>query len=250
MPHPDDEIVGFCAAIGRARAAGARVHTIYLTHCCVDADTQWPWRRRRHAAIVGRRRAEAEAAAKVLGVTPVGWATRAARHLWRDLDAGEAEVRAAVARYGIDQIWAPAYEGGNPDHDGANAIARRLAGEGVAVLEFAEYNFVGGRTRLQRFPKLNGQEQWIELSAEERALKRRALRVYASEQSNLIYVDTRKECFRPLPAYDYARPPHEGLLWYARFQWVPFRHPAVDFTQPSDVYAAISAYLAAAPAQA
>ncbi|HUZ12267.1 MAG TPA: PIG-L family deacetylase [Caulobacteraceae bacterium] len=248
VPHPDDEVVGFCAAIGRAKAAGARVHALYLTHGCVDQDTVWPWQRERHDAIVARRRAEAEAAAALLGIDQVGWSTRAARHLWRDLASAEAEVRAAVARHGIDQLWAPAYEGGNPDHDGANAIGRRLAGEGLRVLEFAEYNFLGGRTRLQRFPKPNGDEAVLTLTPPEQARKRRALRLYASEQVTLMYVPVRHECFRPLPSHDYRRPPHEGLLWYARFQWVPFRHPKVDFTHPELVLSAIQSYLGHAAA--
>ena len=52
------------------------------------------------------------------------------------------------------------------------------------------------------------------------------------------------EALRPLAPYDYGAPPHPGRLWYARFQWVPFRHPQVDFTRPADVYAAFATYLA------
>jgi len=53
-----------------------------------------------------------------------------------------------------------------------------------------------------------------------------------------------REVFRPLAPYDYGRPPHAGKLWWARFQWAPFRHPMVDFTPSGEVYAAIAAYLA------
>lgn len=243
-PHPDDEVVGFCAAIGRARAAGARISVIFLTHGCVDRESMWPWARGRYAEAVARRRAEAERACAALGVSLVGWSERPARHLWRELGAGEAEARRAVAAVGADQIWTPAYEGGNPDHDGANAIASRLATEGLGVLEFTEYNFLGGRPRLHRFPHPNGAEQTLELTPEEQAAKRRCLALYASERGNLGYVATRREVLRPLAAYDYGAPPHAGRPWFARFQWVPFRHPQVDFTPYRDVYAAIGAYLA------
>lgn len=248
VPHPDDEVVGFAAAIGRAKAAGAKVSAIFLTHGCVDRESMWPWARDRYEAVIGRRRTEAERATAALGVGVAGWTLRPARHLWRELDEGEAEVRRAVAAVGADQIWAPAYEGGNPDHDGANAIASRLAADGVEVLEFAEYNFLGGRTRLHRFPQLTGKEEVLELTPAEKAMKRRALRIYASEQGNLAYVATQREVFRPLARYNYGEPPHAGKPWFARFQWVPFRHPKVDFTPYGDVYAAIAAYLAGAQA--
>ena len=243
VPHPDDEVVGCCAAIGRARAAGARVTALYLTHGCLDADTVWPWERARQGAMVERRRAEARAAAALLGIEPRGQPDRAARQLWRNLASAEAEARSALAASSADQLWVPAYEGGNPDHDGANAIGRRLADEGVDVLEFAEYNFAGGRARSHSFPEPNGQETVLTLTPAEQAMKRRALGLYASERGNLGYVAVGQECFRPLSRYDYGAPPHVGPLWYARFQWVPFRHPGVDFTRPEAVSAAIQAYL-------
>ena len=242
-PHPDDEVVACAATIGRARAAGARVAVVFLTHGCLGRDTLWPWDRNRYEAIVARRRAEAEAAAASLGVTVAGLATRPARALWRELPAAEAEVRRAMADTKADQLWAPAYEGGNPDHDGANAIAARLAGEGVSVLEFAEYNFAGGRVRSHAFPAPNGSETVLTLAAEEQAAKRAALALYRSERLNLAYVRSEVEVFRPLIKYDYGGPPHEGKLWYARFQWVPFRHPGVDFTDPAEVSRTLSAYL-------
>jgi len=57
-------------------------------------------------------------------------------------------------------------------------------------------------------------------------------------------VTTEREALRPLATYDYAAAPHAGKLWYARFQWVPFRHPQVDFTKPETVSRALASYLA------
>jgi LmbE family N-acetylglucosaminyl deacetylase len=241
-PHPDDELVACAAAIGRAQGAGAKVALIFLTHGCLDAATMWPWERDRYAQAVAIRRAEGDRVAAELGVAIAGWTDRPARHLWRELGAAEAEVRAAMAAFAVDQVWTPAFEGGNPDHDGANAIAARLAAEGVSVLEFAEYNLAGGRPRSHAFPQPNGAETTLQLSADERARKRRLIALYASEKANLGYVAADREVFRPLAAYDYAAPPHPGKLWYARFQWVPFRHPMVDFTRPAEVSAALAAY--------
>ena len=236
-------MVACCAAIGRAQAAGARISVLFLTHGCVDQATMWPWARGRYADDVGRRRAEAAQVAAELGLAVAGLTERPARHLWRELAAAEAEIRAAIAAVSADQLWVPAFEGGNPDHDGANAIASRFAAEGLSVLEFAEYNLAGGRANSHRFPQPNRAETLLQLTSAEQAAKRRALGLYASERGNLGYVAVEREVFRPLASHDYARPPHPGKLWYARFQWVPFRHPGVDFTNPADVTRAVSSYL-------
>ena len=244
VPHPDDEVVAAAASIGRAKAQGAVLFTLYLTDGCIARETMWPWLRKTHGAVVARRRAEAERAAALLGATPVGWSRRSARRLWRELPEVHAEIDSAIKAHGPDQIWLPAYEGGNPDHDGLNALGQ-LYSKDVSVLEFAEYNYFGGETCAQDFPSPSGEEQIMALTAAEQAQKRALLSAYASEQKNLNYVGVERECFRPLAAYDYSLPPHPGTLWYERFQWVPFRHPRVDFTRPGEVSDAICQYLAA-----
>ncbi len=243
-PHADDEVVACHAAIGRAKAEGAQVRVLFLTHGCIGRETMWPWARGRYRQILARRRREAEASLASLGIEAAGWSDRPARTLWRSLEAAEAEARAALARHAVDQLWAPAFEGGNPDHDGANALAARLAADGLSVLEFAEYNLAGGRVNSHAFPALTGAEETLTLTPAEQAAKRRALAAYASERGNLGYVKTAREVYRPLASHDYARPPHPGKLWYARFQWVPFRHPGVDRTRPHEVAQALERYLA------
>ena len=245
VAHPDDEVVACAAAIGRAKAAGAEVFAAYLTDGCLARETMWPWRRKHHDDDVARRRAEGEDAAARLGIKPLGWADRPARRLWRELPGVHAEMRRAIATCGADQIWTPAYEGGNPDHDGLNALASLFADQ-ISVLEFAEYNFLGGRAQAQQFPQLRGDEETIVLTPEEQRQKNALLNIYASERQNLGYVGIISECWRRLGAYDYSQPPHPGVLWYARFQWVPFRHPRVDFTKPEDVSRAIVGYLGSA----
>ncbi len=242
VPHPDDEVVACCAAIGRARKEGAEIFALYLTHGCIARGTLWPWDRKNYDAYVARRRAEGEAVAKLLGITPVGWSPRPARHLWRELASVYDEIRAAITTHKIDQLWVPAYEGGNADHDGLNALGA-LLGVLMSVIEFAEYNFFQGKANSQSFPFPNGTEQTLTPTTEEQAQKLTALAMYKSEKKNLNYIHTARECFRPFAAYDYSKPPHEGTLWYARFQWVPFRHPRVDFTKPREVCAAIMNYL-------
>lgn len=243
VPHPDDEIVAAFAASRRAQAGGAKIHALYLTHGCIAKEVRWPWDHRNHDCHVARRRAEAARAAQRLELIPVGWSNRPARSLWRHLASVNADITNAVREHHIDQIWTPAYEGGNADHDVINALVSRLTSQ-VSVLEFAEYNFAGGRAHSQEFPAPNGSEEVIMLTPDERKQKKQALDIYESEQGNLGYVKTKRECFRPLAKYDYHRPPHAGKLWYARFQWVPFRHPRVDFTDPAEVCRAITNFVA------
>lgn len=242
VPHPDDEVVACAAAIGRAQAAGAQVFALYLTHGCLAQDILWPWQRKHYDAIIARRHAEAEEVARFLDIMPVDWSPRPARHLWQEMGLAFAEIQAALESLDIDQIWVPAYEGGNPDHDALSALGQKLKAK-TSVLEFAEYNFSGGKARSHAFPHLNGGEQIVELTDAEQAIKKAALALYVSEKANLNYVRVERECYRPLTSYDYNQPPHAGTLWYTRFQWVPFRHPRVDFTDPGDVSKAIMYFL-------
>jgi LmbE family N-acetylglucosaminyl deacetylase len=240
--HPDDEVVACAATIGRAQAESAEIFALYLTHGCIARETMWPWNRKNYDARVAHRRKEGEEAAKLLGVTPARWASRPARHLWREIADVYQEIKVAVVQHAIDQLWAPAYEGGNADHDALNALGSLFKTK-MSVLEFAEYNFVGGKAHSQEFPEANGSEQIVMLTPAEQQKKAAALKIYGSEKLNLNYVKTERECFRPLATYDYSRPPHEGTLWYAKFQWVPFRHPRVDFTRPEEVSAAIVEFI-------
>ncbi len=242
VPHPDDEVVGCCAAIGRARAGGAAVFALYLTTGVPDPAALWRWDRAAHPERVQRRRLEALRVAERLGIRPVAFLDTPTRRLKDELAPALAAARAAVAEHDVDMVWAPAWEGGHQDHDSANFLASRL-GDLAPVWEFAEYNRAGGTINAQSFPD-GGEGLMLSLSPDEVALKREALAMYPSETGNLGYVGTARERFRPLPAHDYARPPHAGRTFYQRFQWVPFRHPRVDFTTPEEVCAALQAFSA------
>ncbi len=241
VPHPDDEVVACSATIGRAQAAGSTVFAAYLTHGCVPLKQLWPWQRKRHAEQIQQRHEEARLVAQRLGITPAFWSRRPARHLWRQLPQVLGEVLHLIEKHQIDQIWVPAYEGGNADHDGLNAVGAQLATM-VSVLEFAEYNWFGGTSNSHRFPYPTPETITLELTPEERTTKVECLALYASEQRTLSYVETQRESFRRLVDYDYQKPPHPGLLWYMRFQWVPFHHPGVDRARQSQVSRMIRAF--------
>ena len=242
IPHPDDEVVGCCAAIGRARDRGAEVFGVYLTTGVPAPDVLWPWQRRGHGAWVARRRDEARRVAKRLGIDPWAFLDIPTRQLKDHLGAARNTARGAIAALGVDRLWVPAYEGGHQDHDSANALASSVS-DLVEVWEFAEYNHAEGRVQSQSFPVTGLGEVTLTLSPAEVDAKRRALALYPSEKGNLSYVGAARECFRPQPAYDYARPPHDGLCFYQRFQWIPIRHPRVDITTPDQVCTVVSRFL-------
>jgi LmbE family N-acetylglucosaminyl deacetylase len=233
-PHPDDEVVGAAAAIGRAVAAGASVFLFHLTTGVPAPALLWRGQRRRHALRVAIRRTEAAAAAAALGAGLAGMSDRPCRTLKDDLPAARQEVLAVLERFEIETLWVPAYEGGHQDHDAAHCLASTLRRD-LPVWEFAEYNFAGGVIHANAFVRPRADQILLRLSPEEVRHKGELLGLYRSEQGNLGYTGRERECFRRLLDTDYSRPPHPGVRFYQRFQWVPFRHPRIDFTSPETV---------------
>jgi LmbE family N-acetylglucosaminyl deacetylase len=242
IPHPDDEVVGCAAAIARARAQGSRVFGAFLSHGFLPKGDLWPWQRKGYGKRVALRMKEAQSAADFLGITVVGKnEERAAREIWRNLKQVHEDVQSAIQHCAPDRIWVPAFEGGNPDHDALNALASTV--KGTPVFEFAEYNLADGKVNPNQLLGRHGGEIVHRLKAEEITMKREALSLYASEAGNLSGMACKEEQFRPLPRHDYSKRPHAGKLWYERFQWVPFKHPRVDYTKAEEVSAAILAFL-------
>jgi LmbE family N-acetylglucosaminyl deacetylase len=244
-PHPDDEIVACGIAAFRAIAVGARVSVLYLTTGVPDPAALWRRQRAGHATRVARRRAEAEAAAELIGLEPVGFLGWASRRLRQHLNEAAAEIANAIAGCGAEALWVPAFEGAHQDHDAANALAAQFRAR-LPVWEFAAYNFAGGRVRTNFFPASHGGEVVFEPAPAETAQKRRALAYYASESGNLTHIRVGREICRSLPHYDYGLPPHPGRLFRERFHWVPFRHPRIDFTPSAEVYAGLGRWASVA----
>lgn len=249
VPHPDDEVVGCAIAAHQARAAGARLFAIYLTTGIPPRDLLWRWQRRGYEARVARRRQEALAAAALLGFEPLGFQPWPSRRLKSHLAEALAVIEQACDAHGIEALWAPAWEGGHQDHDVTNFLAAQLTRR-LPVTEFAEYHTAGGAITSQRFIATQGGERVLPLTASEQALKRKALALYRSERANLTHVRCDVESLRPLARYDYAAPPHPGRLFWTRFQWVPFRHPRIDFDAPAEMRAALARFAAAEQARA
>lgn len=241
-PHPDDEVAGCCAAIGRARAQGSSVSVLFLTTGVPSPQRLWPWERAGHPARVERRRQEARQVCAELGAEIALFLPVASRDLLHQLGTTRNLIIEQSAICRADTLWVPAYEGGHPDHDLANFIAFTLR-ENLRVWEYSEYNFYGNRVRSNEFISRNGNEMELKLSDEERRFKKTLLEKYASERGNLDYLRTEREVFRPLAEYDYSRPPHPGTLFYRRFAWAAF-HPRVNHVRPAEVSSAIEQFRA------
>ena len=244
-PHPDDEIVACGIAARRARAEGAEIFVLSLTTGVPPREMLWPWQRGNHSRHVERRREEALAAAMLMGAQPAGFVDIPSRGLIAHRDEAAAALDRTLRETRAGELWVTAFEGAHQDHDAANALAAGFRGR-LPVWEFAAYNFAGGKTRSNRFFDARGGVVELRLSREEAALKRRALATYASERGNLRHVRTEQEAWRPLPRYDYASPPHPGTLFRERFHWVPLRHPRIDFTPSTEIYAALATWSATA----
>lgn len=240
-PHPDDEVAGCAAAIGRARAQGCRVFCAWLTTGIPDEDALWPWQHSRRTERVHVRRSEAERAAETLDIRPIWFQDIPTRRVKDSLAQTYAGIERLLGETAAEVLWCPAYEGGHQDHDTTNFLAS-LFRDRVSVWEFSEYNFAGSRVQSNRFPTETGREREIVLEEEERGRKRELLNIYRSERLNLRYIASVREVFRLLGDYDYSRPPHAGKLFYERFQWARGFSSRVDPTQPEEVCRALTAF--------
>ncbi len=244
VPHPDDEVVGCGAAIGRALGSSCKeapaIFAAYLTTGVPSADRLWPWHRKDHARRVAQRREEARRAAELLGIQPLCFQDIPTRQLKEFLGPTRERLAGLIRELAADTLWTPAYEGGHQDHDVTSFLASTL-GELVEAWEFSEYNYAHGRVRSHQFISPTGAEREVPLGSRERQRKQQLLAIYQSERGNLGHVRIDREVFRPLARYDYSRPPHPGKLFYQRFQWVPY-HPRVDYARPEEVCRAIKRF--------
>jgi LmbE family N-acetylglucosaminyl deacetylase len=243
-PHPDDEIVACGLAAMRAMRKGAQVSVLYLTTGVPPRESLWFWQQAGYEARAKRRQDEAAAAAALLGLGSHGCLGFPSRHLVRHLDNASDRIEGLLDDVDATELWVTAFEGAHQDHDVANALAARFR-DRLPVLEFAAYNYAGGRVRSNRFPAAGASVVDLRANRDEAVLKRRALRLYRSERGNLRHIRVGQEQYRLMPRHDYARPPHPGKLFRERFHWVPLRHPRIDFTPSAEIYSVLGQWSAA-----
>jgi N-acetylglucosamine malate deacetylase 2 len=221
VAHPDDEAVACAALIQRMREP-------YVLFCTDGGPLEkYFWERygSRHAYSLMRQE-EARVALSHVNVKHVEFLrTRADEHiidqqLFQHLPEATEAVSQVVSGVRPQALLTLAYEGGHPDHDSCNFITSIIARErSLPAWEMPIEPLFKKEQR--KFQKLRSAPQpaiQLHPTAEEIARKHQVLAAYAS-QGNLAYLDSVVETFRPLPAYDYARLPHEGVLNYEAWHW-------------------------------
>lgn len=118
------------------------------------------------------------------------------------------------------------YEGGHPDHDATafavHAACRLLSDRMTppALIEMTSYHGRDGiMVSFEFLPNDGGDVITVVLSEARRGLKRRMFEAYVTQQKVLSAFPIELERFRLAPGYDFTRPPHEGPLYYERFDW-------------------------------
>ncbi len=113
-------------------------------------------------------------------------------------------------------VFTHAYEGGHPDHDAtAFAVHQAASKRGVTVIEAPFYRKKAGKKKSvwQEFIPLPGVEHiFLGLDSVARELKHRMLQAHRSQSSAVEHVIVSAEFFRTAPAYDFTRPPNDGVL--------------------------------------
>lgn len=224
--HPDDEVVGAGARLAALRAP-------MIVHVTDGAPADM-----RDAAAGGFASREAYAAARrserarALALAGVGAAQchdvgLVDQEASLDLAGLTRYLAALLERLRPDAVLTHPYEGGHPDHD-ATAFAvhravRRLAARGrhaPVILEMTSYHAGPHGISVGAFlPAGASPCTTLPLDEEARALKDAMFARYATQRAVLAQFPLDHECFRVAPAYDFARAPHEGQLYYERFDW-------------------------------
>lgn len=219
--HPDDEVIGIGGQLPRLAEASV-VHITdgapRLGDMAQRAGFATP------AAYAQARRAEAQAALALAKIGPE-------RIHGLDVPDGEAandlvdlawRIAALIDAGDVETIVTHPYEGGHVDHDAtafavhaACGLLRRDGARAPAIVEMTSYHNGGGFLAAGIFlPAAGCPETKIELGTAERAIKQRMFSCHATQRQTLAMFTIDVERFRPAPAYDFTRRPHEGPLLY------------------------------------
>jgi LmbE family N-acetylglucosaminyl deacetylase len=225
--HPDDETIG---AGARLAAMGGTCSIIHLTDGAPADRRYFPevaknWTRAEYAR---RRRAEARNALAIAGIGEerARWLGLRDQEIPFEMASAAETVAEAICMRPPELIVTHAYEGGHPDHDGAAlvvhaavALARARGVAPIALAEMTGYHDRSGMTVRGEFlpGATGGPEITLELTDDERRVKRSMFAAYVTQQAVLAQFRGTAERFRTAPAYDFLAPPHAGRLHYERF---------------------------------
>ncbi len=225
--HPDDEMVGLGARIGRY-GGGCLAHA-------TDGAPRNEQDSRAHGFAnccdyAAGREAELAKALEMAGIPDMervsfGIPDQEASLALVDLTR---RILALIEARQPEVILTHPYEGGHPDHD-ACAFAVRHAvsaclgctGDGPQIIECAFYHAGGSGIETGSFLPGPGDppEVTYDLTPEEQARKRALMQCFSTQTETLSYFSLAQERFRIAPHYDFTRPPHSGPAFYNDFPW-------------------------------
>jgi len=224
--HPDDEVIGAGAQLPRLPGATIVHTTDGAPRDLRDAQAAGfaCWQ-----AYASTRRDELAAALRLAGL-PAGAARTLGMPDQRasfDLVALTRALVAILEELRPEVVITHPYEGGHPDHDAtafavhaACALLARRGQRPPSLLEMTSYHAGDGGLVTAGFLPWPGSEvTTLVLDAQARARKRELVACFATQRAVLAQFPIEVERFRPAPAYDFARPPHAGRLFYEHFDW-------------------------------
>jgi LmbE family N-acetylglucosaminyl deacetylase len=225
--HSDDEIIGLGILLPQLRRLKAVIH---VTDSAPRSGPDF-----RNAGCrdwldyASMRRNELERALATAGITM----PKRICFWCPDQQASLRIARNAIRLAGLFQRLRPAtvfthsYEGGHPDHDacaaavqGAVSLLLKEKTPAPTILEFASYHLNGSGMEAECFLAEPACPAFSRpLSDEARERKRRMFDCFESQQHVLANFPCRNEPVRVAPKYNFARPPHQGKLFYEQFSW-------------------------------
>jgi LmbE family N-acetylglucosaminyl deacetylase len=222
--HPDDEVIGASAVLGRC----SQPVVIFLTDGVPRDPQLWPpgmsGSREEYAET---RRAEARAALANFAVSgsSIFWLGAVDQEAIFNIVESSAQLLDLLRTHAPDVLITHAYEGGHPDHDAAALAAKlttaRLQADcGMAVVEMTSYHARDRKCVTGEFLNSNpASELLLDLSTQQREAKSKAFEAYASQRLVLGSFSIDRERLRIAPDYDFSKPPHLGKLWYECMAW-------------------------------
>ena len=226
VAHPDDEVIGAGAQLPRLGGVRLLHVTDGAPRNLLDAKAAGfeGWR-----DYAKSRRAELLAALALAGIEPgqadqLGIPDQAASLQMVELAD---TLAAGFQERGPDIVMTLPYEGGHPDHDAtafavhaACALLRQRRRRAPSIVEMTSYHAgPGGRVMSEFLPRPEVEVTTLVLGEADRALKRRLVDCFSTQKLVLADLPIELERFRPAPAYDFARPPHDGPLHYEAYDW-------------------------------
>ena len=226
VAHPDDETVGAGALLGRLDDVVVVHVTDGAPRDLADARSAGFTTREAYARA---RRDERDAALALVRIAPDRIHDLCVVDQEASLSLGELPARIAelLRASTPDLVITHPYEGGHPDHDAtafavhaALALLRRDGASRPLLLEQTSYfNSAGTMATYEFLPTSTAEPLTLTLAPAERALKHRMLEQYVTQRRVLAPFPVAVERFRAAPAYDFTRPPHDGIRWYEIFSW-------------------------------